>query len=90
MREEAEVTLPQGYCLSLPRNTALRTCIVYTSSFSISCFPLAAMTGKIEQRVRIKFCMKLGKSDAETLKNFVRLLKKILEAGILFWNGTHV
>jgi hypothetical protein len=36
-------------------------------AFSTSCFPLAAMDGKIEQRVCIKFCVKLGKSVNKTL-----------------------
>jgi hypothetical protein len=38
------------------------------SAFSTSCFPLAAMDGKIEQRVCIKFCVKLGQSAIETLQ----------------------
>jgi hypothetical protein len=40
----------------------------YTSAFSTSCFVFSAMAGKIEQRVCIKFCMKLGKSASETLE----------------------
>jgi hypothetical protein len=36
----------------------------YTSAFST----LAAMDGKIKQRVCIKFCVKLGKSSTETLQ----------------------
>jgi hypothetical protein len=31
-------------------------------------FPLAAMDGKFEQHVGIKFCVKLGKSTTETLE----------------------
>jgi hypothetical protein len=38
----------------------------YASAFSTSCFVLSAMDGKIEHRVCIKFCMKLGKSTTET------------------------
>jgi hypothetical protein len=40
----------------------------YTSTFSTSCFVLSVMDGKIEQCVCIKFCVKLGKSAAETLE----------------------
>jgi hypothetical protein len=32
------------------------------------CFVLSAMDGKLEQRVCIKFCLKLGKSAAETIE----------------------
>jgi hypothetical protein len=35
------------------------------SAFLTSCFVLSAMDGKIEQRVCIKFCVKLGKSATE-------------------------
>jgi hypothetical protein len=38
------------------------------SAFPISCFVVSAMDGKIEQRVCIKFCAKLGKSATETLE----------------------
>jgi hypothetical protein len=38
------------------------------SVFSTLCFVLSAMDGKIEQRVCIKFCLKLGKSAAKTLE----------------------
>jgi hypothetical protein len=38
----------------------------YTSAFSTSWFSLAAMDGKIEQHVCIKFCVKLGKSTTKT------------------------
>jgi hypothetical protein len=41
---------------------------LYTSAFSISCFILSAMAGKIEQRVCIKFCVKFGRSATETLE----------------------
>jgi hypothetical protein len=40
----------------------------YTSAFSTSCFPLAAMGGKIKQSVSIKLCVKLGKSNTETFE----------------------
>jgi hypothetical protein len=40
----------------------------YMSGFSTLCFVLSAMDGKIEQRVCIKFCMKLGKSATKTLE----------------------
>jgi hypothetical protein len=36
------------------------------------------MDGKIEQRVCIMFCVKLGKSATGTLKCFMRLLENIL------------
>jgi hypothetical protein len=39
-----------------------------TSAFSALYFVLSAMDGKIEQRVCIKFCMKLSKSTTETLE----------------------
>jgi hypothetical protein len=38
----------------------------HTSVFSTLCFVLSAMDGKIEQRVCIKFWVKLGKSATET------------------------
>jgi hypothetical protein len=38
------------------------------STFSITCFVLSEMDGRIEQCVCIKFCMKLGKFATETLK----------------------
>jgi hypothetical protein len=38
------------------------------NAFSTSCFVLSAMDGKIEQRVCIKFCVKLDKSATETLE----------------------
>jgi hypothetical protein len=40
----------------------------YTSAFSTSCFGLSAMDGKIEQRVCIEFCVKLGKSATEVFE----------------------
>jgi hypothetical protein len=40
----------------------------YTSAFLTLCFVLSAMDGKIEKRVCIKFCVKLGKSAIETLE----------------------
>jgi hypothetical protein len=38
------------------------------SAFSTSRFLLSAKDGKIKQRVCIKFCVKVGKSAAETLE----------------------
>jgi hypothetical protein len=38
--------------------------------FLTSCLIFSAMTGKIEQHVSIKFCMKVGKSTTETLEMF--------------------
>jgi hypothetical protein len=40
----------------------------YTSAFSTSCFVLSAMDGKIEQRVCIKFRLRLRKSATKTLQ----------------------
>jgi hypothetical protein len=40
----------------------------YTRAFSTSCFVLPAMGGKFEQRVCIKFCVRLGKYATETLE----------------------
>jgi hypothetical protein len=34
----------------------------------LTCFVLCAIDGKMEQRVCIKFCVKLGKSATETLE----------------------
>jgi hypothetical protein len=36
------------------------------SAFSVLCFVLSAMDGKIKQRVSMQFCAKLGKSAIET------------------------
>jgi hypothetical protein len=43
----------------------------YITAFSTSCFPSAAMDGKLEQFVCDKFCVKLGKSATETLEKFL-------------------
>jgi hypothetical protein len=40
----------------------------YTSAFSTSRFVLSAMDGKIEQRVCIKFHVKLSRYAAETIE----------------------
>jgi hypothetical protein len=40
----------------------------YTNAFLTSCFILSVLDGKFEQRVCIKFCVKLGKSTTETLE----------------------
>jgi hypothetical protein len=40
----------------------------YTSTFMTSCFVFFAMDGIIEQRVCIKFCVKLSKCATETLE----------------------
>jgi hypothetical protein len=66
MRGEVKVTHPKAYCISLPHDTALD--YFYTSAFSTSCFVLFAMDDNIEQSVRIKFCVKLGKCTTETLE----------------------
>jgi hypothetical protein len=47
---------------------AVNTRYFCTSAFSASCFVLSAMDSKIEQRVCIKFRVKLGKSATETLE----------------------
>jgi hypothetical protein len=47
---------------------AVNTHCFYTSAFLTLCFPLAAMDGKIGQRVCIKFCVKLRKSVTETFE----------------------
>jgi hypothetical protein len=67
MRGEAEVTILQTYCISLPHDTVLWTCF-YTSAFSTSCSVLSIMNGKIKQCVCVKFCRKLGKSATKTLE----------------------
>jgi hypothetical protein len=38
----------------------------YTSTFSTSYFIMSALDGKTEQRVCIRFCVKLGKSTTKT------------------------
>jgi hypothetical protein len=38
------------------------------TAFSISCFALAAMDGKIKQCACTRFCVKLGKSNIENLE----------------------
>jgi hypothetical protein len=68
MRGEAKVTLPQAYCISLPRYIAVNKHGFYTSAFQSSCFVLSAMVGKIKQRVCVKFCVELGKSPTETIQ----------------------
>jgi hypothetical protein len=40
----------------------------YTSTFLISCFILSVIDGKTEQRVCIKFCVKLSKCTIKPLK----------------------
>jgi hypothetical protein len=40
------------------------------SAYLTSCFPFAAMDGKIEQRVPIKFSMKLSKFTNKTIEMF--------------------
>jgi hypothetical protein len=40
----------------------------YTSAFSISCFVLSALDGKIEESICIKFCVELGKPTTENLE----------------------
>jgi hypothetical protein len=46
----------------------VKTHCFYTDAFSIFCFILSAIDGKIEQHVCIMFCMKLGKSATEILE----------------------
>jgi hypothetical protein len=63
-----------------------RTLIVVTGSvkdalflhkcFQTSGFILSAMGGKIEKRVCMKFCLKLGKSATETLQMLCEPLDK--------------
>jgi hypothetical protein len=53
----------------------------YKSAFSTWYFPLAEMDGKIEQRVCIKFCVKLGKSTTETLE----MLREVFGEQYLIW-----
>jgi hypothetical protein len=48
------------------------------------------MDGKIEQRVCIKFCVKLGKSAIKTLEMLCEALENILQAGQRFLNGIRV
>jgi hypothetical protein len=50
-------------------------------AFSTSCFLLSTKNGKIEQRVCIKFCVKLSKSTTETLE----MLREALGEHSLSW-----
>jgi hypothetical protein len=47
---------------SAMRHRAVKMHCFYMSAFWALCFVLSAMDGKIEQRVYIKFCVKLSKS----------------------------
>jgi hypothetical protein len=47
------------------------------------CFVLSATDGKIEQRVCIKFCMKIGKSTTETLE----MLNEVFGEHSLSWTA---
>jgi hypothetical protein len=67
MRGEAKLTLPQAYYISLPRDTALLTRIVFTRLL-FRLLVLFCLDGKIEQCVCIKFCVKLSKAATETLE----------------------
>jgi hypothetical protein len=48
------------------------------SAFSTLCFPFAAMDGRTEQRISVKFCVKLGKSATETLEKLRETFGEIL------------
>jgi hypothetical protein len=66
---EAQVTILEVYCISLPRAPRCEHALfLHDAFFSTSCFALSAMDGKIEQRVCNKFYVKLGKSVTETLE----------------------
>jgi hypothetical protein len=67
MRGEAQVTLWQACCISLPRDTLWTHCL-YTSAFLALWFLFSVTDGKIEQCVCIKFCLTLSKSTTETLQ----------------------
>jgi hypothetical protein len=53
------------------------------SAFSISCFILSVMDGKIEQCVYIKFCVKLSKSATETPE----VLREVFGQQSLSWTA---
>jgi hypothetical protein len=60
---------------------AVNTHCFYMSAFSTLCFILSAMDGKIEQRICIKLCVKLGKSTTETLE----MLHKVFGEHSISW-----
>jgi hypothetical protein len=67
MRWEVKVTVPQGYCISVPHDTALEIHAAFTRVLlSTSCFILFGMNGKIKKCVSIKICVKLSKSTTKT------------------------
>jgi hypothetical protein len=70
--------------------SAVKAQCFYTSAFSTSCFPLAAMDGKIEQRVCIKFCVKLGKSPNENLEMLREAFGEHSLSRTAVLNGIHV
>jgi hypothetical protein len=51
---------------------------------------LSATVGKIEQRVCIRFCVKLGKSAIETIEMLCEAFENFLYTGQQFLNGIHV
>jgi hypothetical protein len=59
------------------------------NAFLMSCFVLSVMNSKFEQCVciSIKFCMKLSKSNAETLEMLCETLE---EHSSRFLNGIHI
>jgi hypothetical protein len=67
MRGKAKNTLPQDYCISLPRDTTLGTRIVFARMLFQLCVSFSVMDGKIEH-VCNKVCVKLGNSATKTLE----------------------
>jgi hypothetical protein len=57
----------------------------YMSTSSTSCFLFPVIDGKIEQCVCIKFCMKLGKSTAETLNASWGFWRTLFKSDNSFW-----
>jgi hypothetical protein len=53
---------------SVTCHQSVNTHCFYTSAFSTLCFVLPVTDGKIEQRIFLKFLVKLGKSATETLE----------------------
>jgi hypothetical protein len=68
MRREAEVTLRKTYCISLHVTPCCEHALFLHECFIDFVFPVGCEDRKIEQHICIKFCVKHGKSDTETLE----------------------
>jgi hypothetical protein len=91
MRGEAKVMFPQAYCISLPCDTMLWKCIVFTHMlFQVRvsfCLRWMAKSSNVSTR---SFAWSLVNPLLTPLKRFERLLQNILNAGQRFLNGIQV